>query len=109
MYGIASLRELGRKGLLTEGDDKSVERLMTLPATVEDVLNLAEANRETLLASFSEDEHNLYSTALLDELHASLNNKESDGSGAGTLQIQLVAFDDEHSMNELVYGIEINQ
>lgn len=108
MYGVASLRELGRKGLLTKGDDESVERLMTLPATVEDILNLAEANRETLLASFCEDERKLYSTALLDELYLSLN-KGSDGSGAGMLQIQLVAFDDEHSNNELVHGIEINQ
>lgn len=105
MYGVATLRELARKGLLTKGDPAVNERILTLPVTVDDVLNATEANEDALKAHISEEDSKVYGTALL-SLKSSLDGPDSSGS---TLQIQLLAFDDEHSQNELVYGIEINQ
>lgn len=107
-YGLAALRDLARKGLLPEGDSCAKERLLNLPITIDDVLNVAEANKDSLAESSREGDNEMYGTALL-SLKSNLHSSEGMASEDLTSQLQLVACDDENSRNELVYGIAINQ
>lgn len=110
IYGLAALRELARRGLLTEGDSA---RVLSLPITFEDFLSVADSNKDTILANTGEGDEDMYRSAFL-SLQASIYQAGDDGGdGENTRdmasQVQVVAFDDENSKSELVYGIEINQ
>lgn len=101
MYGFADLRALAREGLLTKGDDAQNARVLNLPISAEDVMEVAEANKEALSSHFSQEAQEI-------QLSALWALKESTANESTKTQ-ELLVFDDEYSESELVYGIEINQ
>jgi hypothetical protein len=69
----------------------------------DDVLNVADSNKEIILANTDEDDAKMYRSAFL-SLQSSIQQ-----AGGREKQVQVVAFDDENSNSELVYGIDITQ
>jgi len=98
MYGLSSLRDLARKGLLTKGDPATNERIIDLPVSADDIITAAEANKDTIDSYYDKREQETNGAALL-SVKSSLQGDQKQ---------ELVVFDDD-SKNELVYGIEINQ
>jgi hypothetical protein len=64
---------------------------------------VGDSNKEMILANTGEDADKMYRSAFL-SLQSSIQQ-----AGGGKKQVQVVAFDDENSNSELVYGIDINQ
>lgn len=103
MYGFAELRQLARKNLLKDSDD-----ILSLPVTADQILNTVEANEDAIRMYMKEQDSAQYEESLV-SLIKSYNRRQSDSSEDLALSAQVVAFDDESSRNELVYGIEVNQ
>lgn len=100
MYGLADLRSLARKGKLTKGCPAVNERILKLPATDNDILETASANEDVLAATFGQDQIDMYGKALM-----TFTSTERGSS----ISPRVVYFDDDNSMNQLVYGIEVNE
>lgn len=103
MYGTTQLRSLARQGKLA--GDSIEDRILTLPITVQDVLDVAADNRQVLQDDCGAESYKMYGSAL----HAieQKAHKEEADDGRGNADVEVVAFDDEHSEEELVYAISV--
>lgn len=104
MYAFADLRTLARQGLLSAAEEK----LLTLPVCMPDVLAVVQTNREVLRTHLP-NTVDLYDASLA-SLSAAMQRQAVDAETGEVVQhsAQLVAFDDEKSASELVYGIAVN-
>lgn len=105
MYGIASLRSLARKDKLNGGDEVK-KRILELPFTMQDVLDVAAENKQVLQESFGEQEYKMYGSSL-EPIRKEIEKEKASGTGISSAQI--VAFNDEHGESELVYGIAVSE
>lgn len=107
IYGISQLRQLARKGKLSGHDVK--ERILDLPITIKDCIDVAMSNRKVLEDHVGEVKAELYGNGLLDvwgNLHrAAAENQD----GMSIIHASIVVFDDEHSNSECVYAIGVNR
>jgi len=103
IYGVSRLRAMARKNQLSGTDIK--ERILDLPLSVEDYLEIFSANEEKLKATFGEDDATMYGTALL-SLQEKYSQQTHGDNVAKAMSVEV--FDDENSNSELVYSIGVN-
>jgi len=104
MYGITDVRALARQGKLAGGDEVK-KRVLELPITLQDILDVAADNKEALEGNFGQQGYKMYGSAI----QSAGVELEKDALGMGNTSAQVVAFDDEHSENELVYAITVSE
>jgi len=105
MYGITDVRALARQGKLAGGDEVK-KRVLELPITLQDILDVAADNKEALEGNFGQQGYKMYGSAIQS---AGVELEKDDADGMGNTSAQVVAFDDEHSENELVYAISVSE
>lgn len=108
MYGLSHLRTLARQGLLTKGEPEKNERVLKLPLSADELLEVAEANKDTLSSHYDDHQKETYGAAL-QNIKKSIAGGDDEDMQRDTFSQELLIFDDENSMQELVYGIEVNQ
>lgn len=106
IYGMTHLREMLRKGKLAGQDMK--ERILNLPITIDDCLEVAFANKETLEADLGDAEMKLYGSTLL-SARESLYKDGTEHEDTISKDSSIVVLDDERSASECVYAIVVNK
>jgi hypothetical protein len=92
-----NLRILARKGLLS--DETDAERILSLPFTLDVMMEIFLKNQDTMLKHFADDNGIPFHIETV-----GLYQKHSKNAK----NVQLVIFEDERSEEELVYGIMVN-
>lgn len=92
-----NLRILARKGLLS--DEADAQRVLTLPVTMKDMMEVFLKNKEPMLKEFAHDNGIPFHINTIDLYQKHFPNPE---------HAELVVFDDENREEEIVYGIIVN-
>jgi hypothetical protein len=103
VYGAHDARKLAREGKLCMQDDPSlIEKMVQLPITEREGIELLKANLETI------KEYSKIGSRYLAAFEGTASLVGDQLPKDGRTATSLVVFDDENSGKELVYGISIN-
>lgn len=104
MFCIPDLRAMAKEGVL-KGDPEQIQRIVALPATLEDIVTVFGENKEALAGRFKDEERAQMYQDALSLRKFSLDN---DAKRKAMQKIFLIHFVDEKEEEECVYAVSLN-